>query len=240
MPRTTKPPAFETIADLLEQLGGIAPHRVRLQPTPGQATERDLLELNARTNRLYELVDGVLVEKVMGYAEGSLALWLGFLIQSFLQEHDLGNLSGADATMKLMPGLVRIPDLAFTVWEKFPVRGQLPTRPIPGLVPDLAVEVLSKGNTRGEMQRKLREYFLAGTRLVWFVSARKRTVQVFTAPDRSVTLTENQTLDGGDVLPGLALPVKRIFARVPRPAPEAPKGGPRPHRKPSRKGGPSR
>src|SRR5262249_59097023 len=84
MPRTTKPPAFETIADLLEQLGGIAPHRVRLQPPPGQATERDLLELNARTNRLYELVDGVLVEKVMGYAEGALAAWLIYLLQAFL------------------------------------------------------------------------------------------------------------------------------------------------------------
>jgi Uma2 family endonuclease len=238
--RQAEPAAFDTLAELLRHLGGVAPHRVRLRPLPGRATERDLLRLLGRTDRLYELVDGTLVEKVSGYPEGSLTAWLGHLVQGYLQGNDLGNLSGPDAPMRLRPGLVRCPDLAFVWWDKFPVPGRLPTEAVPGLVPDLAVEVLSKGNTRGEMQRKLREYCLAGTRLVWFVSLRKRTVQVFTAPDQSVTLTEDQVLDGGDVLPGLALSVKQVFTRVPR-SPEKPaKGGPRPPRKTPRKRGPSR
>src|SRR2546430_1457618 len=85
MPRAT----FETAADLLERLGRIDPRRVRVNPPPGQATERDLIRLNDHSNRLYELVDGVLVEKVMGFPESMLALWIGYLIQRFLQEHDL-------------------------------------------------------------------------------------------------------------------------------------------------------
>jgi Uma2 family endonuclease len=86
------------------------------------------------------------------------------------------------------------------------------------LAPDLAVEVLSEGITQDEMERKLKEYFLAGVRLVWFVEPRKRTVEVFTAPGACTVFTEEQTLDGGDVLPGLRLPVRDFFLRVPKPA----------------------
>jgi Uma2 family endonuclease len=171
--------------------------------------------LHDRTDRLYELVDGTLVEKVMGYPEGFLAAELIKRLGWFIDQHDLGILAGADATMRLMPGLVRLPDLSFVSWEKLPGR-QVPTDPIPKLAPDLAVEVLSKGNTPKEMKRKLREYFFSGVRLVWFVSPLRRTVEVFTAPDQSRTLTEDQTLDGGDVLPGFALPLRELFARLPR------------------------
>jgi Uma2 family endonuclease len=205
----------ETMADLLEQLGGISPRRVRLRPIPGQATIQDLIELHQRSDRLYELVDGTLVEKVMGWPEASLGLRIGRLLGNFVEEHDLGAMAGADATTRILPGLVRLPDVSFVSWDRLPDR-QIPTEAVPGLAPDLAVEVLSEGNTPGEMERKLKEYFLAEVRLVWFVDLRQRTVQVFTAPDESRTYTEADTLDGGDVLPGLALSVEQIFARVPR------------------------
>jgi len=228
MPRSR----FKNVAVLLKRLGGIDPARIRLDPPPGQATEDDLLWLHRKTNRLYELVDGVLVEKVMGYLEGSLATWISFLLQSFLSDHDLGNLAGADATVRLMPGLVRIPDLSFVRWERFPVRGQIPKTPIPDLVPDLAIEVLSKGNTPEEITRKLKEYFLAGATLVWLVDPRSRTVEDCTAPDQSRTLAEGETLDGGEVLPGLKLAVVQIFVRVPR---DEPSSGPDRKRPPRRR-----
>lgn len=204
----------DTVADLLKRLGGISARRVVLDPPPGKATEKDLLRLLARRDCLFELVDGVLVEKVMGYQEGSLALWLGHLIQLFLDQHNLGNLAGSDATMRLMPRLVRLPDLSFVRWEKLPGR-QLPAEPIPDLAPDLAIEVLSKGNTPGEMRRKVKEYCFAGTSLVWLVDPKKRIVTVHSSPDSSVVLTENDTLDGSEVLPGFALPVRRLFERLP-------------------------
>ncbi len=227
MPRTSVAIRFENAAQLLEQLGGIDPARVRLDPPPGRATEKDLLRLHRKTDRLYELVDGVLVEKVKGFQEGFLASWLTILLGSFIGERNLGVLAGADATVRLMPGLVRIPDLAFFRWERFPVRGQVPGTPIPDLVPDLAIEVLSEGNTAEEIDRKLKEYFLAGTSLAWLVDPRSRTVQVFTAPDQSKTMSEGDTLDGGDVLPGLKLSVEQIFVQVPR---EEPPAGTRPKR----------
>jgi Uma2 family endonuclease len=112
-----------------------------------------------------------------------------------------------------MAGLVRIPDLSFLSWERLPGR-RIPKQPILGLAPDLAVEVLSPGNTGAEMALKVREYFLAGIRLVWLVDPHKRLVRAYTAPDQFVRLTEQDSLDGGDVLPGLQLPVKRIFERL--------------------------
>ena len=90
-------------------------------------------------------------------------------------------------------------------------------------MPDLVVEVLSKGNTPKEMARKLEEYFRAGVRLVWYVNPKKRTVRVYTAPDRSVLLREDDTLDGGDVLPGFVLSIRKWFAEAERSMPRSPR-----------------
>ena len=161
---------------------------------------------------LCELVDGVLVEKPMGYEESRLAIELGFILVGFLRGHDLGTVAGEAGMMQLMPGLVRIPDVSFVLWEHLPER----YGPIPPMAPDLAVEVLSESNTPAEMERKLREYFAAGTQLVWYFDLKTRTVTVYTAPDRSTVLGESETLDGGNVLPGLAIPLRELFERASR------------------------
>jgi Uma2 family endonuclease len=200
-----------TAADLLERLGGIAPERLRLRPAPGTATEKDLLDIHRRERRLYELVDGVLVEKAMGFPESTVALWLGFLLENFLHHNDLGIVGGEAGTLRLMAGLVRIPDLCFVSWDRLPGH-KVPSKPLLDVAPDLAVEVLSPGNTKKEMNRKIREYFLAGVRQVWLVDPRKRSIHVYTAPDEVLRLKEDQVLDGGDVLPGLRLPLRDVFA----------------------------
>jgi Uma2 family endonuclease len=64
------------------------------------------------------------------------------------------------------------------------------------------------------MERKLRDYFAAGARLVWLVDPAARTVAVYTAPDQSTSLREDQTLDGGPVLPGFTLPLRDLFAEL--------------------------
>jgi Uma2 family endonuclease len=207
-----------TVADLLRRLGGISAKRVRLVPTPGTATEKDVIKVHDRTNRLCELVDGVLVEKVMGFDESRFAVFLGACLVAFLNHHDWGMIVGADGMVRLFPGLVRIPDVAFSSWKRFPKskrgRGEIPT-----VAPDLVVEVLSKGNTRREMARKLDEYFRAGVRLVWYVDPKSRTVRVYTAPDDSVVMSEDQQLDGGDVLPGFTLSIRGWFAEAERTGP---------------------
>jgi Uma2 family endonuclease len=204
-----------TIADLLEQLGDIAPKRIRAKPPPGTATEQDLLDIRRREKRPYELVDGVLVEKARGFLESSLACDLIKLLGIFLDRHKLGFLTGPNGAVRLMPGLVRIPDISFIAWKQLPTR-ERPRDPIPDLAPALAVEVLSEGNTEKEMARKVREYFRSGVELVWLVDDQQRTIYVYTAPDQRILLTEEESRDGGDVLPGLRLPLRDIFAGVPR------------------------
>ena len=93
---------------------------------------------------------------------------------------------------------------------------------MPQLVPDLAIEVLSEDNTPKEMSRKLDDDFDAGVRLVWFVDPRKRAVEVFTSKKSSKVLHEGDTLSGGKILPGFAVPLKELFADV-EPALPAPR-----------------
>jgi Uma2 family endonuclease len=213
MMHSTIAPELTTVADLIDALGGIAPQRIRLHPTPGTASEQDVIDLHDRENRLFELVDGVLVEKATGYYKSVLASVLARLLGNFADEHQLGPVAGADGMMRLARGLVRIPDVSFISWDKFPGR-RLPREPIPDLVPDLAVEVLSESNTPREISRKISEYFAAGAQIVWILEANQRTMAVFTSPTDSVTLGEDDTLDGADVLPGFAVPLREVFERA--------------------------
>jgi Uma2 family endonuclease len=191
--------------------------RIRFDPPPGQATEQDVLDIHDRENRLCELVDGVLVEKTVGFQESYIAAALiGLLRASGANER--GAVVGADGMMRLAPGLVRIPDVSFISWEKFPGQ-RVSSEPIPDLAPNLAVEVLSPRNTSKEMERKLDDYFAAGVELVWYIDPETRTVAVFTARDEKTILNENQTLDGSKVLPTFALPVRDLFAKLASPAP---------------------
>ena len=62
------------------------------------------------------------------------------------------------------------------------------------------------------MKRKLKDYFFAGTRLVWYIDPDSRTAQIFTAPDQITTLTEADDLTGGNVLPEFKLNLGELFA----------------------------
>lgn len=207
MSLTSLPP---TLRDVIEKLGSIPLERIPSVPAPGTATEADVLRRPGGEKRLYELVDGVLVEKPVGFYEARLAAVLIRLLDEFVSEGDLGIVLGADATLRLEPGLVRLPDVSFISWSRFPNR-ELPTEQVPDLAPDLAVEVLSPGNTPAEMGRKLREYFAAGVRLAWYIDPERRTARVYRSLAESQELTEDGVLDGEDVVPGFRLEVRRLF-----------------------------
>ena len=153
---------FDNAAEWLHALGDVPLKRIVFDPWPGTATEEDLLQFVERDKRLCELIDGTLVEKTMGYWEAMIAIALAAQLSVYVSERDLGAVSGADSTMRMSSsGRVRLPDVAFVSKERLPK-----TRtPIPTLAPDLAVEVLSEGNTPDEITQKLREYFESGTRL---------------------------------------------------------------------------
>jgi Uma2 family endonuclease len=206
----------ETFAELLEQLGDVPPERIRLRPYPGTATERDVLKMHALPRkRLYELIDGVLVEKAMGTPEALVEMMLAYLMMQHVEEHDLGIVLGASGMLRILPNQVRIPDVSFISWDRLP-EGKLPPEPIARLAPDLAVEVLSPSNTKKEMERKLRDYFEAGVRLAWLIDPASQTAEVYTSPTEVRRVGKNQALDGEDVLPGFRLPLKQLFARAER------------------------
>lgn len=213
--RKTKRPEFifERFSDLLERLGEIPPERIRLLPPPGTATEEDALRAESRSNRLCELIDGTLVEKTVGWYESRLAGVIFGILEQFSREHRLGFVTGESGLTRVEPGQLRMPDVSFYSWSHFPDH-RPPAGQVLNVVPDLAVEVLSPSNTRKEMERKRKEYFLGGTTLVWEVNPIKKAVRVFTAPDESRLVREKGTLDGGIVLPGFKLSVAELFQRA--------------------------
>lgn len=214
MSTLTISPTVETLADVIARLGDIPPNRILMQPPPGTATPADLLRLlDGHPKRLCELVEGVLVEKAMGNEESRLSARLIQTLLNHLDEHDLGTVSGGDGPIAFADGLIRLPDVSFIPYSAIP-EGADPRTPLPDWIPALAVEILSKSNTRREIERKRGEYFAAGTQLVWVVDPRKRIVDVFTSPDVHITRSDGDMLDGGDVLPGFTLDVSDWFNRA--------------------------
>lgn len=197
-----------SVSDVLTDLGGISPERLR--STGGMASVQELTESHAQ-GVFCELVDGLLVEKAMGFRESLLACVLIELLNQFVRPRKLGLVSGSDGFVTLFPNLVRGPDVAFISWDRLPNR-QLPDEAYPAIVPELVVEILSVGNTRAEMARKRREYFQAGVQLVWMIDPRQRSVAVFTSPIESTVLMDDGTLDGGQVLHELTISLSEFFA----------------------------
>jgi len=200
----------DSLAERLQELGVVA-ERVKSTPAPGSATVDDLIFYNDHTKPLCELVDNTLVEKAVGFEASVVAATISGLLRSFVVSRRLGIVSGADGMFRLLPSSVRGPDVAFLSRSRFP-GGQFPQESYPTLAPDLAVEVLSPGNTKAEMMRKRIEYFHSGVNLVWIVDCRSRSVAVYTSPVDVTVLDEEAKITGGDVLPGFECQVAEFFS----------------------------
>ena len=163
----------------------------------------------------------------MGLYESVLAAWIVNILGEYLKTHNVGTIAGEASTVELLPGQVRAADVCVIRWEKFS-GGKLADDPVPPIVPDLVVEVLSMSNTKAEMRRKLHDYFTAGVRLVWYIEPRKRTARAYTAEDQFVDVDENGSLVGGEVLPGFNLSMSELFALAETPTEKTGKGNPTP------------
>ena len=157
-----------TAQDLTDRFGPISLRRICVDSWPGTATEEDFLTLINRKGKLYELVDGIIVEKPMGLPEAFLAGVILKLLCAWVDPRKLGFVFPGDGMMRLAPGVVRYPGVSFIRASRFP-GGRVQLIQVPDLVPDLAVEVLSPSNTVREMESKRRDYFTNGTQLVWQV-----------------------------------------------------------------------
>lgn len=199
-----------TVGDLFQRFGDIPLHRIVRDPAPGTATVEDVVRLDDHHDKLCELVDGTLIEKAMGAFESLLAVRLVALLHNCIENANLGIVLAPDGMMQIFPNQVRIPDVSFISWEGLKDSG-FPDKPAPDMAPTLAVEVISKSNTPREMERKLAEYFEAGSQLVWYVYPKEKQVKAYTSPTDETTLGETDTLTGGELLPGLTIDLKEFF-----------------------------
>lgn len=109
------------------------------------------------------------------------------------------------------PDTVRVPDTSFVRTGRLDEGGA--EEGYYHGVPDLAVEVISPSDRYSEVRAKVDEYLDAGTPMVVLVDPQNRTVSVFHASGARAELTEDDVLDGGDVVPGWTVPVRDLFAR---------------------------
>jgi Uma2 family endonuclease len=206
---------FITAAEMQEQLGGVPLERIRMIPPPGMATDEDALRIQDAEGRTCEVLDGVLVAKAMGFFEARVATVLMVILEGFLQEHDLGIAVGPDGLIRLTKTRTRAPDVAVVRWEKLPQR-QIPAAPVPDLIPDLTVEVLSKGNTRKEIETKLDDYFAAGVGAAWVIDPARRIAKLYSSRTGVVEIGEDGVLQASNVLPGFELVLGDLFSRAGR------------------------
>jgi Uma2 family endonuclease len=160
----------------------------------------------------YELVRGEIRRMPpAGSEHGAVAVNVAVVIAQFVKAHDLGVVFGAETGFKIAsePDTVRAPDLAFVRCERIPAEG-IPRGFWPG-APDLAVEVVSPGDTYTEVEEKVNDWLNADTRMVLVLNPRTRTVTMYTSHTNVVRQTESDNLDAGEVLPGFTCRVTKLF-----------------------------
>lgn len=172
-------------------------------------TPEQLLEMPDSSR--FELVDGKLVEREMGFHSSRVGGQVFRLIANYGEENAYGWAMGADASYQCFadPLKVRRPDASFIragrlLGEQFPQGHCL-------IAPDLAVEVVSPNDNGNDIEEKLAEYLDAGVTLVWVFYPRTRSVHVYRANGQSERLTEEDLLTGEEVLPGFSCMVSECF-----------------------------
>jgi Uma2 family endonuclease len=167
-----------------------------------------LLALPENRDRLLELINGEIVEKMPTEEHGIIVLRIGSRLLIFVDLNKLGRV-GVEIRHRNPDDRYndRLPDISFTADTTSPVVKK-------GAVlrfPDLAVEVKSPDDSYRQMREKAAYYLANGVKLVWLVYPEKQIVEVYRADGDIQILTGEDTLDGGDVLPGFSMVVRTIF-----------------------------
>lgn len=146
-----------------------------------------------------------------GWRHGGVAAGIGTLLGQYIRTKNLGRCFGAETGFLLErdPDTVRAPDFAFLANEHLP-KVEPAEAYWPGS-PDLAVEVLSPGDTAGEISEKVEAWLTAGCLAVWVVDPKLKTVTVYQSPTNVQIVTANDILVGDPVVPGFTCGVSEVF-----------------------------
>jgi Uma2 family endonuclease len=176
-----------------------------------QMTAEDLFKMPHDGFR-YELVKGILRKmSPSGKKHGKIAMKIAAPLAHYVQERSLGEVYAAETGFKIAsdPDTVRAPDVAFVLQKRAEAIGDIDGF-LPG-VPDLAVEVVSPGDSYAEVEEKVFEWLDAGAKMVVVANPRKKTLAVYRSRRDIKVLTETDTLTGEDVVSGWKLPIQGLF-----------------------------
>jgi Uma2 family endonuclease len=164
---------------------------------------------------LHEVVDGIVVEKPMSALATLITFQLAKKLDAHVAPHRLGTIV-PEMLFILDEGanLRRRPDVAFVTADQWPIDRLPPAHGDWLIAPALAIEVLSPGNTFGEVLSKMDEYFDAGVREVWLIVPEQRRIYVHRSPLEVRILSADQVLTT-DLIPALSLPVGEIIPALP-------------------------
>ncbi len=179
--------------------------------TKQRYTPEDLLAMPDAV--CYELVNGELVEREMGWKSGRIGGRIVQRLSSHCEAHGLGWVAGAESSYQCYPDApkkVRRPDASFIRLERMPAEEEPEGHC--RIAPDLAVEVVSPNDLSDKVEDKVEEYLTAGVRLVWVVHPSTRTVRIYRADGTVSRLREAEELNGEDVVPGFRCRVSELFA----------------------------
>lgn len=174
-------------------------------------TADELLKL-PRGRFRYRLIKGELITmSPAGSEHGVVIMNLAAPLAQYVKANNLGIVFGAETgfIIEENPDTVLAPDVAFISREHIPESG-IPKKYWPG-APDLAVEVLSPGDTTREVEKKVNQWLTAGARVVWTVNPKQKSVTVHHASKETSTFSETDELDGEDIVPGFRCRVSEIF-----------------------------
>jgi Uma2 family endonuclease len=159
-------------------------------------------------DRNFELIHGEIVEKMPTELHGVLVTFLIIRLGTFIEKQGSGRLV-TEVRSRIPDDAhnARQPDISYFADDTRPVvtQGAVP------LLPDLAIEVKSPSDSFVGMREKANYYLDNGSRLVWLVFPTERQIEIHTADAPITTLGMADTLTGGDVLPGFALPLHELF-----------------------------
>jgi Uma2 family endonuclease len=146
-----------------------------------------------------------------GSTHGRLAMRIAAHLFQHVETHHLGTVYAAETGFLLSqdPDTVRAPDVAFVSRQRLEIMGE-PDSYWPG-APDVAVEVISPSDRYTDVEDKVVEWLEAGSRMVIVVNPRQRFVTVYHSRTDIIRLTEEDMLEGGDVVPGWQLPISEVF-----------------------------
>jgi Uma2 family endonuclease len=187
----------------------MAPEMHRSETVPSPNWDSDAL-------KFYEVVGGQIVENPpMGAMESVLASFLQGLMGVFARSNGLGRVVTESLfCIDRARDLKRRPDVAFVSTKRWPLKRSPPRTEAWDVVPDLAVEVVSKSNTADQIAKKIDEYFQAGVSALWVVYPGTSKIYVYDSPTQVRVLQRGDGLDGGALLPGFRVGLSDLFSET--------------------------